>query len=64
MKIHDYFQNINFNIMFLLNNILFYMQNTMQCLLCTRCIFCVYICINKFLYTYMRKWNDKKIENL
>jgi len=39
LKTHDYFQNININIMFLLIKFLFYMQNIVQCLHCFRCRF-------------------------
>jgi hypothetical protein len=35
-KSHDYFQNMKINVIFLLNNFLFYMKNIVQCLHHTR----------------------------
>jgi len=32
LETHDYFQIININVVFILNNFLFYIQNNVQCL--------------------------------
>ena len=53
-KTHDYFQNIKFNVMFLLNKFLFYMQNTVQCLHCTRCRFYMFYLQKQILCKYMK----------
>jgi len=37
LKTHDYLQNIKINVVFLLNDFLFYMQNTVQCVFVCVC---------------------------
>ena len=52
LETNDYFQNININVVFLLINFLFYMQNTFQCLHRSHCRFYVFILVEtNFIYT-------------
>jgi len=56
LKTHDYFQDINIIIVFLLNIFLFYIQNTVKYYYRTCCRFYVFISQkSNFIYTNMRK---------
>jgi len=59
LKTHDFFQNININVMFLLNSFSFYMLNTIKYFHDTRCRFFVLVSVvTNFYVPIWEGWYD------
>jgi len=57
LETRDYFLNFNIDVVFLFNNFLFYMQNTVQCLHCIRCrSYAIYL---QKQFFYVNIWENR-----